>query len=172
MPSAAMSSGSSPRKIWYVANSPSSTPSRTTLRPSHRRRARSMISGSMKSTTKFGWPLACETIGGANAASAPPAAAAQRLRTRRRRISQYQVQALAAMPRVRTRAKVTVSPKTTVTGMSGTFRPSIVALAIRFTPSGMPWAVVKSGLRRWVMLSVATPTNHSHWFWSWSASRR
>lgn len=77
-----------------------------------------------------------------------------------------------AMPSVRTSAKVTVSPNSSVTGISGTVRPSMVALAIRFTPSGMPWAVVKSGLRRWVMLSVATPTNHSHWFWSWSASFR
>ena len=84
----------------------------------------------------MGWALACEIIGGANAASAAPSPAAHRFSVTRRANSQYQAYAVAASPRVRTSAQVTVGPKASVTGVSGTDRPSMGVLPIRFTPSG------------------------------------
>ena len=147
-------------------------PSRRTFPPSHRRSARSMISGIMKRITKFGWALAWLTIGGAKAASDAPVKAATRRLTTRRTISRYHAIAVTARPSVMHRLSATAGPRARVTGASGTDRPSMTVLAIRLTPSGKPWRSVKSGLRRWAMLSAVTAKNHSHWFWSWRESGR
>lgn len=131
-----------------------------------------MISGIMNRTTKFGCACAWLTIGGANAARSAPVAAAHRVRTSRFRISRYQANAVAARPHVIATFRATAGPKSQVTGASGTDRPSIAVLAIRFTPSGKPWSVVNKGLWRWRTLSAVTAKNHSHWFWSWRESGR
>ncbi len=102
----------------------------------------------MNSTTKLGCALAWLTIGGANVASAAPAKAAPRCRTTRLTISQYQAVAVAASPSVITSASDTAGPSHSVSGANGTLSPSMTVLAMRFTPSGKPWRVVNSGLRR------------------------
>ncbi len=126
----------------------------------------------MNSTTKLGWALPCEIIGGAKAQNPPPRAAAQRERTKRLAISQYQAQAVAARPPVRTTAQVTWAPRARVRGARGTERPSMAVFAMRFTPRGKFCRSVKSGFRRCATLSAVTAKNHSHCCWSEPESAR
>src|SRR5690349_19930443 len=92
--------------------------------------------GMRKCATQFAWPVACETIGGANVQTPAPNQAASRELTRCRENSQYHAVPVAAMPTMSTMAHETVGPNSSVTGVSGTDSPSIGVLAIMFTPSG------------------------------------
>jgi hypothetical protein len=59
-----------------------------------------------------------------------------RFGTRCRENTQYQPIAVPASPAVSTIAQVSVAPKVSVIGASGTFSPNIAAFAAMFTPYG------------------------------------
>lgn len=174
MASAKISSGSSPSAICIATSKPRISASRT-RRPGRsvtlaRRTSRiscPAISGSSTSTTKFGWALACEIIAGANPQNRPPMTAAVRELTSSRENSQYQANAVALRPRVRTNTKVTVGPNNRVTGVNGTPTPNMAVLAIMFTPAGKFCRFVPSGFSRFATVWAVTAKNHSHMVWSW-----
>ena len=99
------------------------------------------MNGSTKNATKFGWPLACEIMAGANPQNPAPTAAATLERTETpvstcRENAQYQAMAVPPRPAVSPIAYVAVGPKISVIGANGMLMPNIAVLAIRFTPSG------------------------------------
>lgn len=73
---------------------------------------------------------------GAKPQTSPPTAAADRAVTRRRRSSAYQAVAVPARQQTTATQNATCEPNSSVTGASGTPRPSTDVFAIRLTPSG------------------------------------
>ena len=98
---------------------------------------------------------------GANPANSPPARAAGQQPTMCRDSTWYQAHAVAASPPVSRTVNATAGPNSTVTGTSGTVRPSRPVLAIKFTPFGaFSWGV-NSGFSPWLKIRTAWTKAHS-----------
>ena len=133
---AKISSGSSPSRICIATIRPSPTVFLVVPPPRAMRVTSIAMTGSRNSTTKLGWPLACDIAPGAKPHSAPPMAAAPLDELSWRENSQNHANDVPARPMVRAIAQVTVGPKSNVIGASGIEMPNIAVFAIRLTPSG------------------------------------
>ena len=124
------------------------------------------MNGTTNCDTKLMWPLACDTIVGANPHHRPPTYAAARLRTRCRESTKYQAAAVPASPSVSSSTIDTPTPKKCVIGATGRLRASTDVLAIMFTPSGTLIRVLKNGLSPWNITRSPCPTRNMKTPWS------
>ena len=110
---------------------------------------------------------------GAKPQISPPTAAGARVPTSRRRSSTYQATAVPARQQTTATQNATCEPKSRVTGVSGTPRPSTEVFAIRLTPSGAFNPVLKSGFSPSTTACAAWASIHSKRIWSpaWWNSR-
>jgi hypothetical protein len=154
-------------KTWSTISSPSAAPPRHTRPGSRSRSTCHTMNGTTNWLTKFTWPLACDTMAGANPHHRPPTQAATRLVTSLDN-TQYQAAAVPARPSVRASTRATATPRKWVTGASGRPTASTEVLAIMFTPSGTLIRSVKNGLSPWN--STRSPCCRKNRKTPWSSS--